>query len=170
MKTIAQRINESRAARKLNEAKKSVANDIPDCPIDSDDDYAVQPSIDACYSVASDLEDVNKNMTLLKKVKGFKGYDQRKLHDYAICLEQVAAWINGVMSLAEDDIPEAATYVNMVKNLGTDNEECKENSAQNCDPSDFDSIQDDQDIYDYFDDIFNNWNDVSKAIFKKSWN
>lgn len=170
MKSITEHMQEALGigGRSINEAKKCVVNSIPDCPDNADNEYEVQPAIDKCYEIAGTLEDTITNMKLLKKVKAFKGYDQKTLHDYAVCLEQIGAWINGVMSLAEDEISEARMYVNTVKDINTDSE-CWENSVEEVDPAEFDSITGNEDIYDYFDDIKNNWNDVCKAIFKMPW-
>lgn len=165
MKSLVEHMNE----RFVDEAKNTVFNSIPECPINSDVTDEIQPSIDRCYEIASTLEDSHKNMGLLKKVRAFKGYDEKKLHDYAYCLEEIGGWINGIMGLAEDEIAEANLYVEMTKRLGVEYQACLENCAQNIDPAGFDSITSDEDIWNYFEDIFANWNDVSKAIFKMPW-
>ena len=167
MKTVSEHMSDAL----LNEARKTIVDSIPDCP-ENGEEYEVQPAIDECYGIASVFEDVNKNMTLLKKVRDFKKYDQKKLHDLAICLEQIGAYINGLMALAEDDVAEAYIYVNMVKKLPTNKDsvrQCIENCAQEVDPADFDSITSDEDIYDYFFEIFEHFDEVIKAIFKMPW-
>lgn len=169
MKSLSTHLNEAMDNVDINEAKKSVVNTIPPCPENTDVDDLAMPAINRCYEIAEALEDVLKNATLLKKVKAFKGYDRRRLHDYAVCIEQVGAYINGIMALAEDDIPEAYTYILITSDLSMDYEACLENCAQNIDPADLDSIHDDEDIWEYFEDIFRNWNDVSKAIFGMPW-
>lgn len=151
----------------INEAKRCVINTIPECP-ENGEEYEVQPAIDKCYEIASAFEDSIKNMKLLKKVKAFKDYNPRELNDLAVCLEQIGGYINGLMSLAEDDVAEASMYVGQVQDM-VDGGDVWDNCPENVDPADFDAISDDEDIYDYFESIKNNWNDICKAIFGMPW-
>ena len=134
----------------------------------SEDDMEIyaQEAIDSCYKLASSLEGTKP--ADLKKVRDFKKYDMSKLEDYCKIIEEIGAWINGVIAIAEDDMPAAATYIEMVQFMADDNDSCIENVADNV--TDLKSVQDGEDVYDYLKDIFAHWNDVSKVVIGKPWN
>lgn len=134
----------------------------------NDDEMEIyaQEAIDACYKLASQFESIKPND--LKKVRGFKKYDMGMLEDYCKIIEEIGAWINGVIAIAEDDMPAAATYIEMVQFMADDSDSCIENVADNV--TDLKSVQDGEDVYDYLKDIFAHWNDISKVLFGKPWN
>lgn len=102
----------------------------------------------------------------LKRV--FKGLDDKVLKDYCKILEEIAAWINGVLSIARDEEDEASKYIEMITGLGNDYQSALENIADNL-YGELDSIEDGEDAYDYIEDVFKHWQEISKLVFRKSW-
>ena len=162
MKSIVEHINDAMA---LNEGRTVFSEINTDWDDDSYEVYAPE-AISDCYGLATGLEDAK--LADLKKVRAFKTYDNATLEDYCTLLSDIGAWINGIMSLAEDDLPDAGTYVSMTQFLGEDPESCIESVADN--HGDLNTIEDGEDVYDFLKDIFDHWNDISKVLFKKPWN
>lgn len=104
--------------------------------------------------------------TQLKRV--FKNLDNKVLKDYCKILEEIAAWINGILSVARDEEDEAGMYIDMITRLGSDYQSALENVADNL-YGELDTIEDDEDVYDYVEDIFKHWQEISKLVFRKSW-
>ena len=133
---------------------------------EDDMEIYAKEAINSCYNLASKLGDVKP--ADLKKVRDFKKYDMGMLKDYCKIIEEIGAWIEGVLALAEDDMTEAASYIEMVQFMAEDNASCIENVADNV--TDLKSVQDGEDVYDYLEDIFAHWNDVSNVVIGKPWN
>lgn len=163
MKSIIDHINE--AMVRIEESRSVFA----DINLDWDDDdmevYAPE-AINDCYQLVGKFESVKMND--LKKIKDWKDYDNAKLEDYVDLFSGIGAWMNGVLSQAEDELSEARMYIEMIQYLGEDHDNCIENVADNV--GNLKSVEDGEDVYDYLDDIFNHWDEVSKVLFRKSWN
>lgn len=130
--------------------------------VSAEDDY--EGACDYVEGLATQLENVKPAQ--LKRV--FKDLDNKVLNDYCKCLEEIAAWINGVMSLARDEESEADMYIEMVSALGDDYSGAVENVCDNL-QGNLDTAEDGQTVYDYVEDIFQHWQEISKVVFKKTW-
>lgn len=160
MKSIVEHVNEAMVAE-----GRTVFADIKTDWDDDEMEIYAQEAIDDCYQLASQLESTKP--ADLKKVRDFKGYDAAKLDDYCKLMEEIGAWINGVMAQAEDDMPTAASYVEMVQFLA-DDDMTAESVADHVDG--LKTVSEFEDIYACVKDIFAHWDEVSKAIFRKPWN
>lgn len=161
MKSIVEHINEAM----VTEGRSVFAGIKTEWDDDEMEVYA-QEAVDACYKLASQFEGIKP--TDLKKIRDFKKYDMNMLEDYCKIIEEIGAWINGVTSEAYHHMPDATTYIEMIQCLGEENDSCITNVADNV--TDLKSVQDGEDVYDYLNDIFKHWDDISKVLFGKPWN
>lgn len=152
MKSIKEKINES---IKVNEAKNTIMGQaMSGDPKDG---------IAALNAAADKFESVKPSQ--LKRV--FKDVPTDELKDYAIVLQEFAAQIYGIMSLAEDYPEEEATYFNDLLNAKGRIDNMVENLISNDDLNNF--IYSDDDVYDLVEKVLDKINEISKVVLGKEW-